>query len=128
MNRAKVAGVVLLLLGMSAGGTSAEETQKVKGVIDGVLDEIIEIRHVIHHNPELGNREFETASVVAAELHAAGLDVQEGIAYTGVVGILKGSRSGPVVAVRADMDALPVIEDTDFPFRSTKTTQYLGKE
>ncbi len=93
-----------------------------------LLPEMIEIRHRIHANPELGNREVETAALVAGKLSELGLAVREKIGVTGVVGILEGAHPGPVVAVRADMDALPVTEDTDLPFRSVKRGEYLGKE
>ena len=77
--------------------------------IDDVIAEIVEMRHQIHQFPELGNREFETAAMVAAHLRELGFDeVIEGVAHTGVIGILKGGLPGDVVAVRADMDALPV--------------------
>ncbi len=89
---------------------------------------IIELRHQIHQNPELGNREFETARLVAEHLEKLGLEVQTGIAHTGVVAILRGGRPGPVVAVRADMDALPVTEDTPYPFKSLVRTTYLGQD
>ncbi|MCH6547350.1 MAG: amidohydrolase [Gemmatimonadetes bacterium] len=89
---------------------------------------IIELRHQIHQNPELGNREFETARLVADHLRALGMEVQTGVAHTGVVGLLRGGRPGPVVAVRADMDALPVTEDTPFSFKSLVRTTYLGQE
>ncbi len=96
--------------------------------ISSVLPEMVEIRHHLHQNPELGNQEFETAALVAKHLEELGLAVREGIAVTGVIGVLEGGRPGPVVAVRADMDALPVIENTDLPFKSTKRTQFMGKE
>lgn len=89
---------------------------------------ITEIRHRLHQNPELGNREFETAHLVAEYLRNLGLDVDTGVAHTGVVAVLHGGRPGRVVAVRADMDALPVTEDTPYPFRSTKRGTYLGQE
>jgi amidohydrolase len=93
-----------------------------------VLPEITAIRHTLHQNPELGNREFETARLVAAYLRRLGLQVDTGIAQTGVVAVLRGGKPGPVVAVRADMDALPVSEDTPYPFKSTKRGTYLGQE
>jgi len=89
----------------------------------------IEQRHHIHQHPELGNREVETAKLVAAHLRSLGFDeVRTGIAHTGVVGVLRGGRPGPVVAVRADMDALPVTEATDLPYRSTVRSTYAGQE
>ena len=93
-----------------------------------VLPEITTIRHTIHQNPELGNREVETARLIANYLRRLGLQVDTGIAYTGVVAVLKGGKPGPVVAVRADMDALPVTEDTPFPFKSSKRGTYLGQD
>jgi len=89
---------------------------------------ITAIRHRIHQNPELSNRETETAALVAAHLRELGLEVRTGIAHTGVIGVLRGGRPGPVVAVRADMDALPVTEDTPFPFKSTKRVSWQGAE
>ncbi len=97
--------------------------------VDRLVPQITEIRHHIHENPELGNREVETAALVADHLRGLGFDdVRTGVAHTGVVAVLRGGRPGPVVAVRADMDALPVIEDTDLSFRSTRRTTYLGQE
>ena len=92
------------------------------------LNTIIDLRHQIHQYPELGNREFKTAKLVAEHLRSLGIEVETDIAYTGVVGVLKGNKPGPVVAVRADMDALPVTEETDLSFKSTVKTTYLNKE
>jgi amidohydrolase len=86
------------------------------------------VRHQIHQNPELGYEETATSSIVAEELRRLGIEVRTGVARTGVVGILRGGKPGPVVAVRADMDALPVTEQTDLPFRSTKKQVYLGQD
>jgi len=85
-------------------------------------------RHDIHQHPELSYQEVETGKRVAAELRKLGLEVRTGVAKTGVVGVLRGGKPGPVVAVRADMDALPVTEATDFAFRSTVRTTYQGQE
>lgn len=87
---------------------------------------VIEWRRDFHQNPELGNRETRTAKIVAAHLTSLGMEVETGIAYTGVVGLLKGAKPGPTVMLRADMDALPVTEKTDVPFKSTKTTNFRG--
>lgn len=97
-------------------------------VLARVTPQAILARQTIHRNPELGNREFETAKLIAAHLRSLGMEVRTGIAHTGVVGILRGGRPGPVVAVRADMDALPVTEATDVPFRSTAKTVYNGQQ
>ena len=85
-------------------------------------------RRDFHEHPELGNREFRTAAVVAAHLRALGLDeVRTGVAHTGVIGLLKGALPGPVVALRADMDALPVTEEVDLPFASKVKTAWNGE-
>jgi amidohydrolase len=112
-----------LLLGQEAPPSGIMD----EAIREAVLQQessIIEHRHHIHQNPELGNREFETAKRVAAHLESLGIEVKTGIAHTGVLGILKGGKPGPVVAVRADMDALPVTEQTDLPFKSTVRTVY----
>ena len=89
---------------------------------------VIATRRDIHENPELGNREERTAKLVADKLRALGIDVQTGIAHTGVVGLLRGGKPGKVVALRADMDALPVTEQVDLPFASKVRTTYNGQE
>jgi amidohydrolase len=81
-----------------------------------------------HRNPELSNRETRTGELVAEHLKSLGIEVQAGIAHTGVVGILKGGKPGRTIAVRADMDGLPVTEQTDYPFKSTVRSTYLDKE
>ena len=101
---------------------------RVAAAVDRLAPRIIEIRHDLHQNPELSNRETRTAGVVAAHLRSLGLEVRTGIAHTGVVGILRGGRPGPVVAIRADMDALPVTEDNTLPWKSTVRTEYLGNQ
>jgi amidohydrolase len=98
------------------------------GRVERVVPQAVDYRHRIHQHPELGNRELKTAALVANHLKRLGLEVRTGIAHTGVVGLLRGKLPGPVVAVRADMDALPVTEATDFPFRSTEKAVYLGRE
>ncbi|KPF84752.1 N-acyl-L-amino acid amidohydrolase [alpha proteobacterium AAP38] len=89
---------------------------------------IIAWRRDIHQHPELGNRETRTAKLVADHLKKLGLEVQTGVAHTGVVAVLKGGKPGPVVALRADMDALPVAERVDLPFASKVRTTYNGKD
>ncbi len=90
-------------------------------------EQVITWRRDIHQHPELSNREFRTAALVAEHLESLGIEVTTGIAHTGVVGILRGGRPGPVVALRADMDALPVLERNDLPFRSEATGEYNGE-
>lgn len=89
---------------------------------------VVEWRRDIHQHPELGNREVRTAKLVADHLRSLGIEVKTGVAHTGVVGVLWGARPGPVVALRADMDALPVTEQVNLPFASKVTTQYNGQE
>ena len=89
---------------------------------------ITEIRHQIHQHPELSNREEKTAELIADYLRKLGLEVRTGVARHGVVALLKGGRPGRVVAVRADIDALPVTEESDEPFASKVRTTYLGQD
>src|SRR5689334_15701723 len=97
--------------------------------IDSALEQkVIAWRRDIHANPELGNREFRTAKLVADHLRSLGMEVKTGVAHTGVVGLLKGGKPGPVVALRADMDALPVTERNDLPFASKVKAQWAGQE
>jgi amidohydrolase len=122
-----------LLLGAvalaTASGLQAQTSDAdVRAATERIVPRLVEIRHDLHRHPELGNREVRTAALVARELRRMGLEVRTGVAKTGVVGILRGSRPGPVVGVRADMDALPVTEKTALPFRSVETTTYLGRQ
>lgn len=91
-------------------------------------EQIIRWRRDFHRNPELGNRETRTAAIIAEHLRALGIETQTGVAHTGVVGLLVGGRPGPVVALRADMDALPVTERADVPFASRVRAEYNGQE
>ena len=92
------------------------------------MNDVIRWRRDIHQHPELGNREFRTAKLVEEHLRKLGLEVQTGVAHTGVVALLKGGKPGPVVALRADMDALPVTEQVDLPFASKVRTTYNNQE
>ena len=100
----------------------------VDAAIAATMPRVIEWRRDFHQHPELGNRETRTSQIVAAQLKSLGLEVHTGVAHTGVVGVLHGGRPGPVVALRADMDALPVTERVDVPFKSTVTTEYRGEK
>ena len=115
--------VLLPLCSLADVGSAQLESQAAK-----VDPQVITWRRDIHQNPELSNREFRTSKLVAAHLKKLGLPTQTGIAHTGVSAVLKGGRPGPVIALRADMDALPVTEQVDVPFKSTLTTEYLGKK
>jgi amidohydrolase len=102
--------------------------QEIDRLASEVEPTVIADRRHFHQNPELSNREVETGKYVAAHLKALGIEVQTGVAHTGVVGVLRGGKPGPVVALRADMDALPVTEEVDVPFASKVRTTYDGKE
>jgi amidohydrolase len=98
--------------------TDKQVSLKIDNRIEKYRLEIIKIRRFIHMNPELGNREFETANLVASKLMSLGIEVKTGVAKTGVVGLLHGEQDGPTVAIRADMDALPLDEKANVPYRS----------
>ncbi|HJT18769.1 MAG TPA: amidohydrolase, partial [Thermoanaerobaculia bacterium] len=102
--------------------------QRIDEAAKRVEPSVIECRRDIHQHPELGNREFRTSKLVADRLKSLGIEVRTPIAHTGVVGILRGGKAGKVVALRADMDALPVVEQVDVPFKSTVRTTYNGQE
>jgi amidohydrolase len=107
---------------------SSAQAQQPVAISAQLEQKVIEWRRDLHQHPELSNREFRTAKVIAKHLKDLGLEVQTGIAHTGVVGVLVGGKPGPTIAMRADMDALPVIEQTDLPFKSTAKSEYRGKE
>ena len=90
-----------------------------------LMPKVIEWRHEIHEHPELGKREFRTSNKVKTHLESLGIKVESGIAYTGVVGLIEGGKPGPTIALRADMDALPVEEKTGLPYASKVRTTYL---
>jgi len=102
--------------------------QRIDDAAAKVESNVIDCRRDIHQHPELGNRETRTSKLVADKLRSLGIDVHTPIAHTGVVGLLKGGKPGRVVALRADMDALPVTEQVDVPFKSTVRTTYNGQE
>jgi amidohydrolase len=89
---------------------------------------VIETRRYLHERPELSNREVETGKYLAKRLRDLGLEVQHPVAKTGVVAVLRGGKPGPVVALRSDIDALPVAEEVDVPFRSKVRTTFDGKD
>lgn len=105
-----------------------DHTTAISKAADAIEQKVIAWRHDIHQNPELGNREFRTAELIATHLKSLGIEVQTKVGITGVVGILKGDQPGPVVALRADMDALPVEEKNDLPYASKVKTNYDGNE
>ncbi|MCF0059743.1 amidohydrolase [Dyadobacter sp. CY356] len=123
---------LLLLTSLTFAGFTSFSQSPLSAKIDqkskALEPKVIEWRRDFHKNPELGNREFKTAEKIAAHLKSLGIEVQTGVGHTGVVGLLKGGKPGPVVALRADMDGLPVTERVDVPFKSTVTTDYNGQK
>jgi len=128
MKRVLLGAAAALML--AAPGVAAAQSQ-LGAAIDArakaIEGKLIAWRRDIHQNPELGDVEHRTAKLVADHLKSLGMSVETGVARTGVVGVLKGARPGPVVALRADMDALPVKELVDVPFASKATGTYQGK-
>jgi len=121
MHKTALTTALLAISGIAgAAETNAQLVQK-------ELPQITAWRRDIHQHPELSNREVRTSKLVAEELKKLGYDVRTGIAHTGVVGILKGGQPGPKLAIRADMDALPVTEQVELPFASKVKGEYLGK-
>ncbi|MFV8281626.1 amidohydrolase [Christiangramia marina] len=114
--------IFLATLGLQAQQNVPEDD------FQNIEDKVIDWRRDLHENPELSNREFETAKKIAAHLKSLGIETTTEIAKTGVVGILKGDKPGKTLALRADIDALPVTEKNDLEFKSTKTTEFLGSQ
>lgn len=106
----------------------AQLKQKIATAIDKVEPKCIAWRKDFHQNPELGNREFRTSRIVAEHLKKLGLEVKENVAKTGVVGILRGGRPGPCIALRADMDALPIVENPNLSNASKVKAEYNGQQ
>ncbi|MBS7565868.1 amidohydrolase [Mucilaginibacter sp. Bleaf8] len=119
--------IALLLCAGSAFGQDALKA-RVAQKADALQPKLVNWRRDFHEHPELGNHETRTAEIIAKHLKALGIQVQTGVAKTGVVGILKGGKPGPVVALRADMDGLPVTERVDIPFASKVKTTFNGNE
>lgn len=121
--------LVLLSLIFTSGSLFAEDLkQRLETELDPLMQKVIAWRHNIHQFPELGNREYKTSKKVAKHLESLGIEVETKIAYTGVVGLIRGGKPGPTVALRADMDALPVVEQTGLPYASKQRTKYLGQD
>lgn len=118
------------LIAFSTTGFAQNDALKNKGnqSADKIESKVIAWRRDFHEHPELGNNELRTSAIIAKHLQSLGIEVKTGVAKTGVVGILRGGKPGPVIALRADMDALPVIERTPVPFASKVKTQYNGQE
>jgi amidohydrolase len=124
-----VSAVFIFLLMISLDTRAAEiPMETIESLSQEIHPQMIAWRRDLHQNPELSNREFRTAEIVAKHLQSLGMEVQTGVAHTGVVGILKGGKPGPVVMLRADMDGLPVEERNDLPFRSEARGEYNGED
>ena len=129
----RLIAVSILALMVAAGSAHAQEAERpsidaatVEAAVQSVLPQVVAWRRDLHQHPELGFAETRSAGVVADHLRSLGLEVRTGVGKTGVVGVLRGARPGRVVALRADMDALPVKEATGLPFASTATGTYMG--
>jgi amidohydrolase len=117
-----------LFAGPAVSAADAPLSAEIDRLAEQVQPHVVANRRYLHQHPELGNRETETAKYIAKKLKSLGLEVQTGIARTGVVGVLKGGLPGRVVALRSELDALPVTEEVDLPFKSTVKTTYDGKD
>ncbi|MEO9892556.1 amidohydrolase [Aurantibacter sp.] len=116
--------IALIILGCSI----QIQGQNLEKEYSAIESKVIEWRHWFHQNPELSNREFKTAEKIADHLKSLGIEVETGVAHTGVVGLLKGNKPGKVIALRADIDALPVTERNDLPFKSNVTSEFRGEK
>lgn len=123
MKRLLLVGSLFVLL-----QATAQQNEKIENAVAKIESKCIAWRRDFHEHPELGNREFRTAKIIASHLRSLGLEVKENVAKTGVVGILKGGKPGPVIGLRADMDGLPVTERVNLPFASKAKSVYNGQE
>ncbi|RUO25839.1 amidohydrolase [Aliidiomarina minuta] len=123
-----IARTLAVIASVSLSHAALAENLELRAISADLEQQVIEWRRDIHQHPELSNREFRTAALVAEHLESLGMEVQTEVAHTGVVGFLRGGKPGPTIALRADMDALPVTEQTDVPFASTAIGEYRGQE
>lgn len=129
MQKCLVTSLLLVYTSLASAQSVADKLKtKAFSAADKIEPKCIEWRRDFHQNPELGNREFRTAKIIATHLKSLGIETTENVAKTGVVGILKGSKPGPCIALRADIDALPVTERVNIPFASRQKTTYNGQE
>ncbi|HMK27255.1 MAG TPA: amidohydrolase [Chitinophagaceae bacterium] len=128
MKNLLLSGLVMLSIQVFAQKDIAKLKEKASVEADKIEAKCIAWRRDIHEHPELGNRETRTAKIIADHLRKLGLEVKEGVAKTGVVGILKGTQPGPCIALRSDIDALPIIERVKLPFASRQKATYNGQE
>lgn len=127
--RSRQVAVWLLALAIVAQAASAADSADLAAQWTSKLEpQVLAWRRDLHQHPELSNREFRTSAIVAKQLKALGLEVKMNVAHTGVIALLKGGKPGPKLAIRADMDALPVTEEVDLPFKSLAHGQYNGHD
>ncbi len=124
----KISTLCALLLFVWGLPAQVSLKKQADALTEKVEPKVVQWRRDIHEHPELGNREFKTAEKIAAHLRSLQIEVKTGVAHTGVVGILRGGKPGPVIGLRADMDALPVVERVNIPFKSTVKSTYNGEE
>jgi amidohydrolase len=120
--------VTIILFGTLSQAQKMDYHAAITAAADKIEPQTIAWRRDLHQHPELSNRETRTAKIIADHLRSLGLEVQEGVGKTGVVGVLRGGLPGPVIGLRADMDALPIVERTPVPFASTVRSTYNGQE
>ncbi len=128
MKKVCTAAILLALAFQSFAQVNPKVYAKFDQQVDAIEQQVSEWRRYFHEHPELSNREVNTGAKIAELLKSFGIEVQYPVAKTGVVGLLKGSLPGPVVALRADIDALPVTERNGLPFASKVKAQYAGQE
>ena len=128
MKSVLLAGLIILTIQVAAQKDILRLKEKISGEADKIESKCIAWRRDIHEHPELGNRETRTSKIVADHLKKLGIEVKEGVAKTGVVGILKGTQPGPCIALRADMDGLPIVERGNLAFASKQKSTYNGQE
>jgi len=123
----RIFAVTAIVLSFVMQSFAIDMSREIDAAAAKVLPQVIQWRRFLHEHPELSNREVNTGKMIADELRKLGIEVRTGVAKTGVIGILKGGQPGPVIGLRADMDALPVVERTNVPFKSTVTSEYNGQ-
>jgi amidohydrolase len=126
--RVAALGSLVLCLATAGPVRAGVDDAALAAAAAAAMPQVVAWRRDFHQNPELSNREFRTSKIVAEQLRKMGLEVRTGIAHTGVVAILRGGKPGPTLALRADMDALPVTEQVDVPFKSVATAEYRGEK
>ena len=119
---------LLILSVVATFAQTDKQRQAIKTKADAIEAKVVAWRRDFHAHPELGNRETRTAQIIAKHLESLGIEVKTGVGKTGVVGVLKGALPGPVIALRADMDGLPVLEKNDLPFASKDKAEYNGQQ